>query len=104
MVIAFKLDPITENEEPNLNYSTSSNVIVEELKKSANEIIKICNHNECNRKLKLTDYECKCKKTYCKFHRKPEEHNCEYDYRDNCNKEEKIKNMKCISIKLQKII
>lgn len=97
-----KLDSISENEEPNLNYSTSSDVIVEELKNN-NEKIKICNHPSCNRKLKITDYECKCNKIFCRFHKNPEDHECKYDYKESNNKQKKIDNMKCISNKLQKI-
>ena len=98
-----KLNSISENEEPNLNYSTSSDVIVEELKKNSNEKIKICSHSECNRKLKITDYECKCSKIFCKFHRDPEYHECKYDYKETNNKQKIIDNMKCISNKLQKL-
>ena len=62
-----------------------------------------CNHSGCLRKLKLTDYSCKCGYIYCKFHRLPEQHNCIYDYTDVNNKKKKIDELKCISSKIQKI-
>ena len=42
---------------------------------------------DCNRKLKLTDYVCKCNKIFCKIHRLPENHECVYDYKENNNKQ-----------------
>lgn len=61
-----------------------------------------CAFEYCNRKLKLVNYACKCKKIYCKIHRLPETHNCFYDYKEN-NKQNKIQVMKCVSDKIDKI-
>ena len=63
----------------------------------------ICAFNECNKKLKLTDLVCKCKKTYCSLHRLPEQHICEYSYKENFNKQKEINKMKCVSEKINKI-
>ena len=62
-----------------------------------------CSFENCNRKLKLIDLPCKCKKIYCKIHKFPEHHNCVYDYKEDNNKENKIKIMKCILDKIEKI-
>jgi len=35
----------------------------------------------CEKRLKLTDIECKCKLVFCKNHRDPKSHNCSYDYK-----------------------
>lgn len=40
-----------------------------------------CSHNECKRKLMLTDITCKCDKRYCITHRHPETHSCSFDYK-----------------------
>ena len=40
-----------------------------------------CNLEECNKKLQLTDFKCKCNNTYCSKHRLPETHKCTYDYK-----------------------
>jgi predicted nucleic acid binding AN1-type Zn finger protein len=40
---------------------------------------KKCAHDKCNKKLKLTDMDCKCKQRFCSFHRLPETHNCSWD-------------------------
>ena len=61
-----------------------------------------CNFENCNRKIKLTDFPCKCDKIFCKIHRLPEYHNCVYNYKEN-DVEKKIENMKCISEKINKI-
>tara|TARA_X000000368_G_scaffold281224_1_gene223149 strand:- start:22503 stop:22718 length:216 start_codon:yes stop_codon:yes gene_type:complete len=62
-----------------------------------------CAFENCNHKLKLIDFPCKCKKIYCKIHKLPEYHNCVYDYKENNNKQNKIKIMKCILDKIDKI-
>mgnify|MGYP001350986162 FL=1 len=67
------------------------------------ENINNCPYDDCNRKLKLINYPCKCKKIFCKLHKQPEQHNCEYDYKENNNKNNKIEEMKCISKKINKI-
>ena len=43
----------------------------------------ICNFDGCNKKLKITDIECKCKKIFCKIHKYPEDHYCLYDYKSD---------------------
>lgn len=35
----------------------------------------------CEKRLKLTDIECKCKLVFCKLHRDPKSHDCSYDYK-----------------------
>ena len=47
----------------------------------------LCNYKDCNRKIKLTDFPCKCEKFFCKFHKLPEQHECEYDYKETSKKE-----------------
>ena len=63
----------------------------------------ICAFQECNKKIKLTDYPCKCGIIYCKFHRDPLIHNCSYDYKENNLKENKIENLLCKANKIEKI-
>ncbi len=62
-----------------------------------------CAFLNCNKKIKITDYPCKCEKNYCKFHRDPLIHNCIYDYKENCFKQNKIDNLICRSNKIEKI-
>ena len=64
-----------------------------------NEIL-YCEYEDCNRKLKIHDLSCKCGKIFCKFHKFPEQHNCNYDYKERKNNEEKIQNMKCLPKKI----
>tara|TARA_B110000305_G_scaffold239932_2_gene309054 strand:+ start:292 stop:504 length:213 start_codon:yes stop_codon:yes gene_type:complete len=68
-----------------------------------NNNINCCDYNDCNHKLKLINYPCKCNKKFCKLHKLPEQHNCEYDYKENDKKNNKIEEMKCISKKISKI-
>ena len=63
----------------------------------------ICAFENCNKKLKLTDYPCKCGIIYCKFHRDPLIHNCSYDYKENSLKQNKIDNLLCKANKIEKI-
>ena len=46
---------------------------------------------DCNKKLGLLDYSCKCSNFYCIKHRLPETHNCKFDYQKE-GKEIIIKN------------
>ena len=63
-----------------------------------------CNCVNCNKKLKLTDIEmkCKCGKTFCYKHRNPEEHNCKYNFEVE-NKSSIIDEMKIVSKKISVI-
>ncbi len=36
---------------------------------------------QCNKKLGLCEYKCKCEKLFCITHLYAEEHNCTYDYK-----------------------
>ena len=44
---------------------------------------KRCQHTECNKKLMLTDFACKCKGWYCCTHRYSESHRCQFDYKES---------------------
>jgi len=62
---------------------------------------KVCSHKECKRKIKAIDSImciCRCEKIFCKKHRLPESHNCEYKF--IINKEEFIKANRCIASKV----
>lgn len=65
--------------------------------------INLCAYKECNKKIKITDYPCKCKNYYCRLHKLSENHECTYDYRENWLKSKKIDDLKCVSNKMQKI-
>ena len=41
---------------------------------------KRCFLDNCNKKIKLTDIECKCEHTFCTLHRLPEQHLCSFDW------------------------
>lgn len=58
--------------------------------------------NYCGKKLGLIEYDCRCGKKFCIKHRMPEEHNCEYNYKDD--KKDLIKrNPKIVNDKIIKI-
>lgn len=58
-----------------------------------------CSAEGCNKKLKLTDMECRCKNKYCLKHRLPETHNCQFNHADTTP----IKLESCIADKVIKI-
>ena len=62
-----------------------------------------CSMPGCNKKIKLTDYSCKCGDFFCKIHIFSTDHLCNYDYKENNNKENAIKKLECKSIKIDKI-
>ena len=58
-----------------------------------------CDFSECNKKLKLSDMECRCGKRFCVKHRLPEDHFCCIDYK-NINP---VQLEKCVAEKVIKI-
>jgi hypothetical protein len=57
-----------------------------------------CNYFNCNRRLKLTDVECRCKNIYCAIHRLPEEHKCLFNFKLSDTEAKKIIEMnKCVA-------
>ena len=42
-----------------------------------------CSHVNCNKKLELVCFPCKCELKFCKLHRLPELHNCKFDFKKN---------------------
>ena len=67
---------------------------------------KRCQMPECKKRLLLTDMICRCNKYFCGLHRLPEQHECQYDFKqesgdqDQCNA---INAMKCVSDRVEKI-
>lgn len=37
----------------------------------------------CNKKIKLVEYACRCEEIFCQKCRMPESHNCTFDYKNN---------------------
>ena len=69
-----------------------------------NKISKInnCDFEGCRKKLKLIKFKCKCERTFCTLHRLPEQHFCNYDYKNQLDTDKKINEIKCISNKIIK--
>lgn len=63
----------------------------------------ICNYDGCQRKLKLTDQQCKCGKKFCRFHKFSEDHKCDYNYKSQEIKDNDIKLLECRPTKIHKI-
>ena len=50
-----------------------------------------CAFEGCKKKIKLTDYPCKCEKTFCALHKCHVIHKCTFDYKkENKDMLEKI--------------
>jgi len=62
-----------------------------------------CEYEECNKKLKLTDLSCKCKKRFCIIHRHAETHKCSFNYKDYERNILSSKLIKCSNDKMIKI-
>lgn len=65
----------------------------------------ICHHEGCKKKLKPVDIlltKCKCEKYFCIKHRLPEMHHCSYNHK-NFDKEAEIKQLRCVSDKIERI-
>jgi len=59
--------------------------------------------NICNKRLKLTDIECKCNMFFCKIHKYPEMHDCSFNYIEQQQKLIETNNPKISCIKIGKI-
>jgi len=79
--------------------STANKNIVVETKR---EMPKKCECVGCNKKLILTDLECKCKKYFCKMHRYTTDHVCDYDYLTENKKNLEKSNLKVVADKVEK--
>jgi len=79
--------------------TANKNVVVE----TKREMPTRCECAGCNKKLILTDLECKCKKYFCKMHRYATDHVCEYDYRAESLKNLEKNMVKVEADKLEKI-
>ena len=63
----------------------------------------ICNKNDCRKKLKLTDIECRCGFKFCGKHRYAEEHDCTFNWKKKGKNELTEKNPIIIADKVNKI-
>ena len=60
--------------------------------------------NQCNKKLGIPEYKCKCEKLFCISHLHAEEHACTYDYKSEGQAQLKKQNdTGPLSVKLEKI-
>jgi len=59
-----------------------------------------CTYKECNKKLKLTDLQCRCEIRFCTTHRLPETHECKYDYKTSGRCLLNEQNKPCIAKKI----
>jgi len=59
--------------------------------------------SKCTKKVGVLGHKCKCGSTYCKGHRLPEDHDCEYDFKQEGLKRLAKDNQAVIASKLAKI-
>ena len=57
----------------------------------------------CNKKLPIFIIKCKCNKLLCSIHRYPNEHDCQYDYKESFKQELKQKYKKLKVEQIEKI-
>lgn len=80
--------------QPNLNFTKNlsptrlkehnfSKIPKKKEKKKKDKKKKRCSMSGCNKKLKLSDMNCKCKKRFCSLHRLPETHECSWNHKSN---------------------
>jgi len=58
---------------------------------------------KCSKKVGVLGHKCKCGSTYCKGHRLPEDHDCEYDFKQEGLKKLAKDNQAVVASKLAKI-
>lgn len=81
-----KLFHILSSVNSNINQEIIENKKLEEnivVKPIIEEFPKRCQFEECKKKLKLTDFKCKCNLVFCMDHKFSESHKCNYDYKSD---------------------
>lgn len=70
----------TQDIDPNEFISCKKELFGEKSKRSVDQ--QRCPVPKCNKKIKLTDkdFKCKCDKFHCRLHRAGSLHNCKFDY------------------------
>jgi predicted nucleic acid binding AN1-type Zn finger protein len=58
---------------------------------------------QCNRRVGLLGFKCRCGYTFCSVHRYAEQHNCDYDYRARAREQLANANPVVAASKLEKI-
>ena len=69
-------------------------------------VIKQTDHSlcwTCEKKVGLFGFKCKCEYSFCKKHRMPEKHECEFDYRKEGQRRLKKDNVGVKNAKVEKI-
>ena len=97
---------ISQKDIKNNNIENKLNNIIKNVVKVKTKCKKNrCSFPNCNKKIKLTDTQCKCGNKYCLKHRIPEDHNCTFDYKNNDRLilENKLMNQKTVSEKIIKV-
>jgi len=62
-----------------------------------------CFHQDCKKKLLLSDQSCKCNQRFCSNHRMPEEHNCTFDFKAAGKRQLEKLNPKIEGVKLARV-
>ena len=58
---------------------------------------------QCNKKLKMINFTCRCEHKFCIIHQNPHNHNCSYDSKANLQLKLQMENPQTIHQKLVKI-
>jgi len=88
--VADNADSKTEANTPSVSHKCSIDeesliaevkpvAVVEEKPKSVEKETNKC--GKCSKKVGIMGHKCKCESTFCKAHRLPEDHDCEYDFK-----------------------
>ena len=59
--------------------------------------------HQCNKKLKMIQFTCKCNHTFCVIHQNPHSHNCSFNNKKLCQEAIKLNNPQTIHQKVVKI-
>ena len=63
-----------------------------------------CEFEGCRKKLALSDFPCRCKKTFCPNHRYESEHACIFDYQKEAKVQLEKTVIECKSAKMTDVI
>lgn len=99
----FNIQQLEEVEKNKTKDIKTNNNVVEQIEEITNKKKHKNRCKECNKKIKMMSFECKCGNFYCSKHRSNFDHKCSYDWKQDKLNELIKNNPKVSTDKLNRI-
>ena len=96
-----------ETTETSMEEKTEETIVIEKVEEKVEEPKPVVKEENrcftCSKKVNLLGFKCKCGSTFCKSHRLPEDHDCEFDFKELARAKLAKENPNITAPKIQKI-